>query len=123
MSELQLSDPAPAPVLDVSGLSVSFRTSDGMVNAVRGIDFDLRAGECLGIVGESGSGKSQTALAIMGLLADNGETSGSIRFAGEDVLGASAKVMRRLRGAEMSMVFQDPLTSLTPIACREAVAP
>ncbi len=114
MSDLHLPDTSLAPVLAVAGLSVSFRTPDGIVSAVRGIDFDVRAGECLGIVGESGSGKSQTALAIMGLLADNGETGGSIRFAGEEVLGAPAKVMRRLRGAEMSMVFQDPLTSLTP---------
>ncbi|PIE12150.1 MAG: ABC transporter ATP-binding protein [Rhodobacterales bacterium] len=102
------------PILSVRDLSVDFETPDGQVNAVRGIDFDLCRGECLGIVGESGSGKSQSALAALGLLARNGAARGSITFDGTEVIGASDKVLRDIRGNRMSMIFQDPLTSLTP---------
>lgn len=101
-------------ILTVKDLAVTFDTADGAVNAVRGISFDVAAGECLGIVGESGSGKSQSALAAMGLLAENGAATGQILFNGTDMLTAPKPQLRKIRGAEMSMIFQDPLTSLTP---------
>ncbi len=101
-------------ILTVKDLAVDFDTADGTVNAVRGISFEVSAGECLGIVGESGSGKSQTALAAMGLLAENGAATGQILFNGTDMLTAPKAQLRKIRGAEMSMIFQDPLTSLTP---------
>lgn len=101
-------------ILTVKDLAVDFDTPDGAVNAVRGVSFHVSAGECLGIVGESGSGKSQSALAAMGLLAENGTARGQILFNGTDTLTAPPAELRRIRGAEMSMIFQDPLTSLTP---------
>ncbi|MCL4139555.1 UNVERIFIED_CONTAM: hypothetical protein GTU68_057065, partial [Idotea baltica] len=101
-------------ILSVKNLVVNFDTPDGVVHAVKGTSFDVSAGECLGIVGESGSGKSQTALASLGLLADNGTASGEIMFDGQDILTASIDQLRNIRGAKMSMIFQDPLTSLTP---------
>jgi oligopeptide/dipeptide ABC transporter ATP-binding protein len=101
-------------ILTVKDLAVNFDTADGIVNAVRGISFQVAAGECLGIVGESGSGKSQSALAAMGLLAENGAATGHILFNGTDMLTAPKAQLRKIRGAEMSMIFQDPLTSLTP---------
>ncbi|MEM7493912.1 MAG: ATP-binding cassette domain-containing protein, partial [Pseudomonadota bacterium] len=102
------------PILTVRDLHVKFDTPDGIVHAVKGTNFEVAAGECLGIVGESGSGKSQTVLAAMGLLADNGRASGSITFNGTDMLSANMKTLRKIRGEEMSMIFQNPLTSLTP---------
>jgi oligopeptide/dipeptide ABC transporter ATP-binding protein len=107
-------DPALAAILDINNLHVSFDTPDGVVHAVRGIDCQILPGECLGIVGESGSGKSQTFLATMGLLASNGHVRGSIKFNGRDLVNLSLEDLNRTRGKHVSMIFQDPLTSLTP---------
>ena len=102
------------PVLSVRDLNINFSTPDGDIHAVRGTNFDVGPGECLGIVGESGSGKSQSALATMGLLAENGRVTGEINFDGEDLVTAPRSRMREICGDKISMIFQDPLTSLTP---------
>ncbi len=101
-------------VLDVVNLEVSFDTSDGAVDAVKGVSFHINKGECVGIVGESGSGKSQTFMVAMGLLAKNGRADGKILFQDHDLLALSTKDLNTVRGRNMSMIFQDPLTSLTP---------
>ncbi len=107
---------APAgAVLSVRDLNVRFNTENGVVHAVRGIDFDLMPGKTLGIVGESGSGKSVTSMAIMGLLPETAEITGSVRLQGDELLGLSDKAMCRYRGNDIAMVFQDPLSSLTPV--------
>ena len=103
-----------APVLALNDLTVTFDGRDGAVEAVRGVNLEALAGQCLGVVGESGSGKSQTFLAVMGLLAANGRAGGSARLDGEELIRLSAPAMNRLRGAKIGMVFQDPLTALTP---------
>ncbi|XAS67304.1 ABC transporter ATP-binding protein [Micrococcaceae bacterium Sec5.7] len=102
-------------VLSVRDLNVRFNSENGVVHAVRGIDFDLMPGKTLGIVGESGSGKSVTSMAIMGLLPPTAEITGSIRFKDKELLGLSDKAMCRFRGNHIAMVFQDPLSSLTPV--------
>ena len=95
-------------------LSVSFQTQDGLVEAVKKLSFSVAPGECFGLVGESGSGKSQTVLAAMGLTAANGKVEGSILFDGVEMNGLDQKQLNAIRGARISMIFQDPLTSLTP---------
>lgn len=101
-------------LLQVNDLNVTFKTPDGDVTAVNKLNFSLAAGETLGIVGESGSGKSQTAFALMGLLARNGVVSGSAVFNGREILNLKEKALNKMRAEEISMIFQDPMTSLNP---------
>jgi peptide/nickel transport system ATP-binding protein len=103
-------------LLEVTDLKVHFTTEDGIVKAVDGVSYTVDRGQALGIVGESGSGKSVSSLTVMGLtrFAGNAEISGSIVFDGKDLLSASDEDMRRLRGDEVAMIFQDPLSSLHP---------
>ncbi|WP_424184514.1 dipeptide ABC transporter ATP-binding protein [Actinokineospora sp. G85] len=108
-------EPFDGPVLEVDDLSVSFPGAGGRVAAVRGLSYAVSPGEVLGIVGESGSGKSVSSLAVMGLLPDSARVSGSIRFQGRELLGLGDAELSRLRGRRVSMVFQDPLSALTPV--------
>src|SRR3954463_14270376 len=101
-------------VLEVTDLRTTFSTPEGDVKAVGGVDFTINKGETLGVVGESGSGKSQIFMSIMGLLARNGRAQGSVQFKGAEILGLPVKELNRVRGAKMSMIFQDPMTSLNP---------
>ena len=101
-------------LLDVDNLSVRFRTNDGMVNAVNDISFTLDEGHTLAIVGESGSGKSQTAFAMLGLLAKNGDATGSVKFEGQEILNAPLAQLNQIRSKKIGIVFQDPMTSLNP---------
>ncbi len=104
------------PLLAVEDLRVRFNTRRGTVYAVNGITFDIAPGETLGIVGESGCGKSVMSLAILGLIAANGRIeSGQARFGGVDLLQQSDRALRRIRGREIAMIFQDPMTSLNPV--------
>lgn len=102
-------------VLEVSDLHVTFPSEAGPVQAVRGLDFTLAAGETMAIVGESGSGKSVTSLAIMGLHPTTAKITGSIKLHGDELLGRSDEAMSKMRGDELAMIFQDPLSALTPV--------
>ena len=101
-------------LLKVENLSVKFQTNDGIVEAVKNLSFDLGKGDSLAIVGESGSGKSQTALSIMGLLADNGCSDGKVFFDKKNILNLPADKLNRYRAEKIAMIFQDPMTSLNP---------
>jgi oligopeptide transport system ATP-binding protein len=103
------------PVLKVRGLKVEFETNDGTVLAVKGIDLDVMPNETVAIVGESGSGKSQTTMAIMGLLASNGRAIGSATYRGQEMIGLPDRELNRIRGEKITMIFQEPMTSLDPL--------
>ncbi|MFM7898180.1 MAG: ABC transporter ATP-binding protein, partial [Actinomycetota bacterium] len=104
-----------ASVLEIRDLTVTFTTPLGPLAAVRGIDLDVRAGEMLAVVGESGSGKSVSFLAAMGLLPKTATVTGSVLLDGRQLVGASSKELRAVRGQLMSMIFQDPLSALNPV--------
>ncbi|MGH3001758.1 MAG: ABC transporter ATP-binding protein [Gaiellaceae bacterium] len=102
--------------LEVKDLNTSFRTDDGIVKAVSGVSFTLEEGRTLGVVGESGSGKSVTFLTVMGLVDPRqAQVSGSVRFDGQEILGAPPSQLRQIRGRRIGMIFQDPMTSLNPV--------
>lgn len=104
------------PLLEVKDLSVTFRTERGLIRAVDGVSFGLEEGEVLGIVGESGSGKSVTMLAVMKMIrTSNARVTGEVIYKGDDLNGFSSAQMRGVRGGQVAMVFQDPMTSLTPV--------
>ena len=103
-------------LLSVRNLHTRFATPDGYIYAVNGVDLDVRPGETLAIVGESGSGKSVSMLSVMGLLpTPPAQVNGSVRFDGNELLGMPREQLRRLRGNELSMIFQDPMSSLNPV--------
>lgn len=113
-SDLPQAQPG-VPIVDVTDLHVRFPSEDGVVHAVRGVNFSVNSGEVLGIVGESGSGKSVTSMAIMGLLDQSAQVDGSVKLHGTEVLGRSDAYMSQVRGKTVAMVFQDPLSALTPV--------
>jgi peptide/nickel transport system ATP-binding protein len=103
-------------LLEVTDLTTRFRTDDGIVKAVSGVTFSVDRGQTLGVVGESGSGKSVTFLTVMGLVdPKHAEVGGSVRFDGQEILGANSSQLRDIRGARIGMIFQDPMTSLNPV--------
>src|SRR5690349_11288852 len=106
-----------APLLAINNLTVQFRVDSGWVTAIDDVSMDVDAGECVGVVGESGSGKSVTALSILGLhaRATTKIFSGTILYQGQDLLRARTSAMRRIRGSEIAMIFQDPMSSLNPV--------
>ncbi len=107
---------AAEPLLRVTDLSVSFRTERGPLRAVENLSFALAAGEILSVVGESGSGKSLTSLAVMGLIDDpNAVVTGSIRYRGRELVGLPRSSLRKVRGDEIAMIFQDPMSAMTPV--------
>ena len=103
------------PVLSIRDLSVRFKTHEGDIEAVKKTSLDVAIGETLAIVGESGSGKSQLMMAVMGLLANNGETTGSAKLHGKELVGLSQKALNKYRGSKIGMIFQEPMTSLDPL--------
>jgi microcin C transport system ATP-binding protein len=120
MSPVPVTAAAPAAlpadnVLEVSGLTIGFRQDGKLVQAVRGVDFTVARGETVALVGESGSGKSVTALATVALLPDSAQVSGSIRYNGAEMVGASDAALRKVRGNDISFIFQEPMTSLNPL--------
>jgi peptide/nickel transport system ATP-binding protein len=106
---------AAGPVLEVRGLSVTFDTENGPLSAVDGVDLTLFAGEVVGVVGESGCGKSVTAMSLAGLLPRSARVEGSVRLRGTELVGASGKVLRGVRGKDIAYIFQEPMSSLNPV--------
>jgi oligopeptide/dipeptide ABC transporter ATP-binding protein len=102
------------PILQIRDFNVLFDTHDSNVHAVKNLNFDIGEGECVGIVGESGSGKSQLFLGALGLLTSNGRATGSVKYRGKELLGLSERALNKVRGSKITMIFQDPLTALTP---------
>jgi peptide/nickel transport system ATP-binding protein len=116
MTEPAVPVPGDQALLKVDDLRVSFATEEGVVQAVDGVTFELAAGEVLAVVGESGSGKSVTAMTLMGLTrSPNAKFEGTAHYKGSELIGASEDELRRVRGAEIAMIFQDPMTSLNPV--------
>jgi oligopeptide/dipeptide ABC transporter ATP-binding protein len=105
----------PDPILSIQDLTVEFKTEDGIVRAVSDVSYDLMPGEVLGIVGESGSGKSVSMLSILGLSPQGRIPKGEALYKGKDLLKMSDKELRQIRGGDMAMIFQDPMTSLNPV--------
>jgi len=103
------------PLLSVRGLRVALQTAHGQVEALRGVDFEMQRGDTLGLIGESGCGKSLTALAIMGLLPDGAKVSGSIQLNGAELSDFNDAAMCKIRGAQMAMIFQEPMSALNPL--------
>lgn len=106
---------AKPPLLEIRDLKVSFSTGRGMVEAICGVDLTLHSGGVLGIVGESGSGKSVTMMALMQLLPPSARVSGSVKLAGQELVGLGRRDMDRVRGARIGMIFQDPLSAFNPV--------
>src|SRR5664279_5957403 len=107
----------PDLLLDIKGLETQFKTPDGIVHAVNGVSFGLKEGETLGVVGESGCGKSVTMLSVLGLIASppGKVVAGEALFMDQDLLNMPAEKLRQIRGAQIAMIFQDPMTSLNPV--------
>jgi peptide/nickel transport system ATP-binding protein len=103
------------PLLDIDDLGIRLQTPRGAADAVRGVSFSLERGQTLGLIGESGCGKSITAMAIMGLLPENAQVRGSIRFDGQELVGLPERRMDRVRGNRVAMIFQEPMTALNPV--------
>jgi len=106
---------ADGPILEIKNLDVRFATPDGEVHAVRAVDLAVNPGETVAIVGESGSGKSQAMMAVIGLTAENGTVSGSVRYRGVEMIGLDQRALNHIRGVKISMIFQEPMTSLDPL--------
>ena len=102
-------------LLQVTDLNVAFETGDARVSAVRGTSYHIDPGEVVAIVGESGSGKTTAAMAVVGLLPEHADVSGSVRLHGEELIGLSDQAMSRIRGKSIGTVFQDPMSALTPV--------
>jgi oligopeptide/dipeptide ABC transporter ATP-binding protein len=115
LPDQRAAETSSGPVLEVKDLTVEFPTDDGIVHAVRGVDFELHPRQVLGIVGESGSGKSVTSLAIMGLLPRSARIRGEVNFRGQNLVRMSDKEQTKVRGKQIAMIFQDPMTSLNPV--------
>ena len=113
--DLENRDVITDPVLSVRSLSTTFGTAGGGVRAVQDVSFDIRPGEIIGLVGESGSGKTVTGLSLLRLLPDTARAEGSVLFNGRDVMSMKPDELRQLRGGDIAMVFQDPMTSLDPV--------